>query len=150
MPRISMTPAGAVLSLLLLASTASAQVPFEPLITVGNARVFSPKTELVNSPAELASAWIELGLEGPPPSVDFARHSVVIYFAGMLSTGGPRFEIRGVGPRGGALVVDILESGPTPGCGGLSVVVPAFAIMTIPWHREARTQVTKDLHPCGH
>ena len=150
MARIATTPAGAVLSLLLLASTASAQVPFEPLITVGNARVLSPKTELVDSPAELAAAWTELGLEGPPPTVDFTHHSVVIYFAGMLATGGPIYQVRGVGLRGGALALDILETGQAPGCGGLSVVVPAIAIVTIPWHRDASTQLTKDLHACGH
>src|SRR5215204_7602598 len=71
MPRISISPAIAVLSLLLLASTATAQIPFEPLIAVSNARVFSPKTALVNTPAELSAAWIDLGLEGPPPTVDF-------------------------------------------------------------------------------
>ena len=50
--------------------------------------IYAPRTTLVRSNAELESAWLDLGMIGPAPRVDFGSWVMVVHFAGARPTVG--------------------------------------------------------------
>ena len=129
---------------------AYAAMPLETLLTTTRSRPFTEKTLVVNSPAELSAAWLELGRNDQPPAVDFRKHSVIVYFGGLRPTPGYNLSAEGIGMRGGVLQLLLEETEPGAGCGTPQIgTLPAIAVLTHPWRGRADAEVTRVVRDCG-
>jgi len=74
--------------------------------------VYGPRTAVIRSDQELQFAWLDLGMIGPPPTVDFDSWSVVVHFAGARPAQGYSLYFAYAGADDGVLRVDLDETLP--------------------------------------
>lgn len=92
-------------------------------------------TLLVRSEAQFDSVWkvVFSNVEPKPerPAVNFENQAIVVYLAGMKSSGGYIAEIRSVATRKKQVYIDTHLTTPGPDCMSASVITSPFAFARI-------------------
>jgi len=88
------------------------------------------------------SRWESLVGNGEPPAVDFATESAVFLFGGQRSTGGYKYEVRGVRIEGDTLVVDGGVTGPPRGGIVTMALTSPYAVIAVDSRAFKNVRVT--------
>jgi hypothetical protein len=109
-------------------------VPFRT-VAIGDgssSRLQKPTGLVVKSRARWKTLWRALGAGGKLPPVDFSRHMLVVASQGRQPSGGHQLRIAGVGDTGDALVADVTEVSPGPGCVTTGVITSPYHVVRVP------------------
>jgi PrcB C-terminal len=122
----------------LLAALLQSTAPGIPALrTVGKgpmSAIDQPRQVTVRSAAEWTALWKQNGASSPLPSVDFSREMVVGVFLGTRPTAGYGVEIvRAVG-NSSTLVVDYVETVPSPNALTAQVLTAPYHLAAVPKH----------------
>jgi PrcB C-terminal len=120
-------PSGSVVSL-------RRPVPFRT-VAIGDgssSRLQKPTGLAVKSKARWRTLWRALGAGGKLPPVDFSRHMLLVASQGRQPSGGHQLRIASVGDPGDALVVDVTEVSPGPGCVTTGGITSPYHVVRVP------------------
>ena len=106
-------------------------VPFKPLASGPQSGIERPRNVVVRTPAEWKPLCAEHTPDGPCPSVDFSRSTVVGVFLGTRPTAGIRVEITRIEREGDSLVVTYRERGPGPDDMVAQMITMPYQFVTI-------------------
>ena len=128
--------------LILLAFTAALvptadAVPFDVIAASPGLGALQPQQatlRVLHSSEELEDLWRSLGRNLAPPTVEFRRHRLIAYFAGLRPTTGYRLSVESVDIRGGTMLLGLMETTPGTCCvtTGTSTS-PDVWLTTLPW-----------------
>ena len=99
----------ALLVLALLAGSARADVFVSTILETPCSHVYGPRTTVIHSDAELESAWLDLGMMGPAPIVNFEDWMIVVHYAGARPSDGYWLNLSSCEVRDGVLRIDLDE-----------------------------------------
>jgi len=94
----------------------SAFVAFTELASGTQSSVRARKNYLITSQDELRELWKLVDVQGPPPTVDFSKQSVIAVFAGEQPTAGYAIAVRRVGDSDATRVVSVEIASPSTTC----------------------------------
>ena len=72
----------------LVLATGAARADIFVMIDTPCSHIYGPRTSVIRTDAELESAWLDLGMAGPKPRVDFDAWTIVVHYAGARPTSG--------------------------------------------------------------
>jgi len=104
---VSLSRALVMLMFLLVAVPARADIFV--LVDSPCSHVYGPRTTVIRSDAELESAWLDLGMVGPAPRVDFAAWEIVVRFAGARPADGYWLNLSSCDVEDGVLRIGLDE-----------------------------------------
>ena len=128
----------ALVVLALLVGPARADVFVSTILETPCSRIYGPRTTVIRSDAELESAWLDLGMRGPAPIVNFEDWVIVVHYAGARPSDGYWLNLSSCEVRDDVLRIDLDEFMPaitpctfdeppqTPTFPAVAFIVPAI------------------------
>ena len=125
------------LSMLVLVLAALLQSTPPAIRTVGKgptSAIDEPRQVTVRSAAEWVALWKEHGANAPLPAVDFSREMVVGVFSGTRPTAGYGVGILRAAGDSGALIVEYVETRPSPDSITAQILTAPYHLAAMPKH----------------
>jgi PrcB C-terminal len=129
---------------------ASGSLPIRRIGQWTTSGIYSPERTVLRNDSTYARFWEALGV-GQRPAVDFSRDVVIAVAAGQRPTGGHAIAVERVARVGKAMMVEVVETVPGPGCWTAQQVTQPVDVVVVAaadaqeWSFSDRTRS----QPCG-
>ena len=123
-----------MLVLVLAALLQSTPPPFRTVGKGPTSAIDEPRQVTVRSAAAWVALWKENGANAPLPALDFSREMVVGVFSGTRPTAGYGVEMISAVGDGGALIVEYVETRPSPDSITAQILTAPYHLAAMPKH----------------